>query len=160
MTSPRTTALSQAHVLEGSGLANANAGRADIFEMTQAAEDAVLRPREPGAWSLPLRSALAARIARRNGEAALCDKYVADAANFSQLADPSVDGTEEGLVEVVSFTDKVATETKRVGASDIAALKDASISDEDIVRLAELNAFISYQIRVIAGLRLMAGGVA
>lgn len=115
MTSPRTTALSQAHVLEGSGLANANAGRADIFEMTQAAEDAVLRPREPGAWSLPLRSALAARIARRNGEAALCDKYVADAANFSQLADPSVDGTEEGLVEVVSFTDKVATETKRVG---------------------------------------------
>ena len=31
------------------------------------------------------------------------------------------------------------------------------VADADIVRLAELNAFLAYQIRVIAGLRLMKG---
>ena len=37
------------------------------------------------------------------------------------------------------------------------ALKSAGIADADIVRLAELNAFLAYQIRLIAGLKLMQG---
>ena len=40
---------------------------------------------------------------------------------------------------------------------DIADLQAAGVADADIVRLAELNAFLAYQIRVIAGLRLMQG---
>jgi uncharacterized protein YciW len=36
------------------------------------------------------------------------------------------------------------------------ALRTAGLDDADIVRLSELIAFVSYQIRVVAGLRLMA----
>ena len=35
------------------------------------------------------------------------------------------------------------------------ALKSAGICDADIVRLAELTAFLAYQLRVVAGLKLM-----
>jgi uncharacterized protein YciW len=35
-------------------------------------------------------------------------------------------------------------------------LQSAGIADADIVRLSELIAFVSYQIRLVAGLRLMA----
>ena len=36
-------------------------------------------------------------------------------------------------------------------------LQGAGISDADIVRLCELNAFLAYQFRLIAGLRLLSG---
>ena len=58
-----TTALRQAGITTEGGLAAAVEGRAAIFEMTQAAEDAVLRPKDEGPWSHDLRAALAARIA-------------------------------------------------------------------------------------------------
>ena len=45
--------------------------------------------------------------------------------------------------------------TRDVGAADILALQAAGVSDANIVRLAELNAFFAYQFRVIAGLRLI-----
>jgi len=38
---------------------------------------------------------------------------------------------------------------------DIAALKAAGVSEADIVRLSELTAFVNYQLRVLAGLRLL-----
>lgn len=154
------TALSHVAVARGSALAEAVESRANIFAMTQAAEEAVLRPHNAGSWPHALRAAIAARIAALNGEAELSRGYAADAAEFAALADPSVDGRKEGLAEVLTFMDKVATNTRSVDAPDIEALKDAGISDADIVRLAELNAFLSYQIRVIAGLRLLKGGIA
>lgn len=38
---------------------------------------------------------------------------------------------------------------------DIQTLYEAGVSDADIVRLAELAAFLGYQARLVAGLRLM-----
>jgi uncharacterized protein YciW len=49
----------------------------------------------------------------------------------------------------------VTTDAKSVVAGDIAALKSAGVSEDDIVRLSELVAFNSYQIRLTIGLRLM-----
>ncbi len=135
-------------------------GRANIFEMTQAAEDAVLRPKDEGPWSHDLRAALAARIAKLNDEADLAARYAGDAGGFAALADPGHDGTAQGLTHVVAFMDKVAADTRNVAADDIVGLQAAGVADADIVRLAELNAFLAYQIRVIAGLRLMRGAFA
>ena len=49
------------------------------------------------------------------------------------------------------------TGLKSIAAADISALKDAGISEDDIVRLSELTAFVNYQARVSRGLRLLAG---
>lgn len=152
-----TTALAVAGIGPEGPVGTAAQTRAKVLEMTQAAEAAVLAPKETGAWPHALRAALAARIARLNGEGALAERFLEGAGSFAALADPARDGAEEGLGPVVAFMDKVAARTRDIAAGDIADLQAAGIADADIVRLAELNAFLAYQIRLIAGLRLMAG---
>ena len=71
------------------------------------------------------------------------------------LADPVARDAE--LDHVLAFVDKVANQTRDIAAKDIAGLQAAGVSDADIVRLCELIAFLAYQIRVVAGLRLMQG---
>lgn len=149
-----TTALRAAGATENGALAGAVEARRGIFEMTQAAEDAVLRPKDSGRWNHALRAALAARIARLNGEDALAQEFETAAGEHAALADPSKQG-ESDLAPVLRFMDKVAADTRNVRAEDIAALQATGVADADIVRLAELNAFLAYQLRVIAGLRLM-----
>ena len=150
-----STALDMADIAPDSAPGRAVEGRANIFELTQAAEEAVLRPKDAGAWPHPLRAALAARIAYLNDEADLAKRYGDDAGPFLVLADPKETGEAQGLAEIIAFIDKVAADTRHVVAGDVSGLQAAGVADADIVRLAELNAFLAYQIRVIEGLRLM-----
>lgn len=152
-----TTTLAESGVAESEPAGAVALHRAKIMEMTQAAENAVLAPARPGAWPADIRAALAARIARLNGEANLAGRYAARISDVkaAPLADPANDGVAQHMGEVIAFMDKVAAHTREVKAEDIEALKAAGIGDADIVRLAELNAFLAYQIRVIAGLKLM-----
>ena len=151
------TTLAAACVADTGPVADAVALRESIFQMTAAAEAAVLRPRDTGRWPHGLRAALAARNATQNAAPDLARRYLADAGGDAALADPANDGTAEGLGPVIAFMDKVACATRDVVAADIAALQLAGIADADIVRLCELNAFLAYQIRLVAGLRLMKG---
>jgi uncharacterized protein YciW len=59
---------------------------------------------------------------------------------------------------LISFVDKVSNNTKDVEAKDITILRKAGLADEDIVRLCQLIAFVSFQIRVITGLELVNRG--
>lgn len=154
-----TTVVVESEVDLGSTVADAVERRADIMEMTQIAENAVLKPSDPGGWSLPLRAAFAARIARLNDASGLA-KYYAGLADISQhtaTANPDSDGKP---APGVAFLDAVATKPRDITAEDIKLLQDANISDADIVRLTELVAFVSYQIRLVAGLSLLAGSPA
>ena len=135
-------------------------GRDDILTMTQQAHDAALTPDEPGGLSHGERAALCCRMARLNREEGLAAHFLALMAGVSaataQLADPGFDGGDDArLGAILRHTDLVTTDAKSVVTGDIAALKDAGVSEDDIVRLSELVAFISYQIRLTIGLRLM-----
>ena len=152
--------MSTATKISGLGSGAALEARAKVMEMTQAAEDSVLRPNETGAFPHDLRAAIAARVARLNGDETLADHYAAHAGAMAPLADPSADGSAQGLAEVLHFVDKVAAQTASVSAGDVDDLRAAGVSDPDIVRLSELNAFLAYQVRLIAGLRLLAGDTA
>lgn len=156
MSLPATTALDGVTIAPGSGLAEAIGARDAIFAMTRTAEEAVLRPAETGAWSHALRHALAARIAARNGLPDLAARHAEGAGEHAGLADPGhlPDGD---LRIVLAFMDVVAAHPRDVTAEDVAGLQGAGIADADIVRLAELNAFMAYHCRLIAGLRLLAG---
>lgn len=126
--------------------------RANILELTRRAERAVIAPDEPGGFPHDWRAALAARIARLNGRAMLADHYLAQAGDEAAVADPEEVGRDprEGLV--LAFMDQVATVPRDVLADDIETLQQAGLTDADIVRLCELNAFLSYQCRLDAGL--------
>ena len=158
MTLSDSPALMNAGIDAGAGLKSAVEGRADVFRMSQAAEEAVLRPKDAGPWPHGLRAALAARIAAHHSETDLAAHYAADAEGFAALADPIEDGAGLWLAVVVAFMDKVATDARHVSACDITDLQAAGVADADIVRLAELNAFLAFRMRVVAGLRLMKDG--
>ncbi len=136
--------------------------RADVLTMTQATHDAALQPRDPGGIPHVVRAALATRVARLHNDASLATHYeglmrqARASAAISRLADPQFKGDGDAkLTAVLAYTD-LATQTPRdATADDIVQLQRAGVSDADIVRLAELNAFLAYQIRLIAGLRLM-----
>ncbi|PVB62598.1 hypothetical protein DCO57_07385 [Labrenzia sp. 011] len=154
------TLVDLSDIAAGSPVAAAMEGRANIIALSGTTEEAVLKPQETGAWSHDVRAALAARIAALNGETALADRYcalIADA-GIADLADPLSSGKGQGLETVCDFMDKVAVQTRDVDARDIRSLQEAGISDADIVRLCEINAFMAYQVRVLAGIRLMKEG--
>ena len=152
----------QAGIDAGSPLNTVLETRSDVLEMTQATHDAALQPKDPGGIPHVVRAALATRIARLHQDAGLAAHYeglmrqARASAAISRLADPAFEGGGDArLAAVLAFTDRVTQSPKDAVAQDITALQAAGVSDDDIVRLAELNAFLAYQIRLIAGLRLM-----
>lgn len=152
------TILNQAGVTPDSSLSRVVSTRGNIIDMTQAAEDAVLRPKETGAFSHDLRAAIAARVARLAGDETLAAYYAAEAGQYAALAMPGEPGRQhEELAAVLPFVDKVANQTREASAEDIASLQAAGLADADIVRICELVAFLAFQIRVISGLRLLNG---
>jgi uncharacterized protein YciW len=156
-----TPTLRAAAIGPSHALAPILAARADIFEMTRAAENAVLTPNNPGGLSLGERAALACRMARLNAEPNLAAHFEERLAmtdlKDSSIADPSFDGgPSPRLQALLSHTDQVTQDPKSLTATDIDALKDADINEDDIVRLSQLIAFVNYQVRVSHGVRLMA----
>ncbi|MCB1969344.1 MAG: hypothetical protein KDG54_02940 [Geminicoccaceae bacterium] len=154
----RSTAVVASGIQPDTPVAGAVRERAGIIARTQQAEDAVLRPTDAGAWSHALRAAFAARIARLHGEHQLASIFLDGHGNseVAGMADPEDRGSKHGLEVVLQFMDKVAVSPRNIVADDITNLQQAGIADADIVRLCELNAFLGYQIRLVAGLRLMA----
>ncbi len=137
-------------------------GRADILAMTQRAHDAAIRPAQPGGLSHALRAALAARAARLHDDESLASHYdslmaaASAESDVEALADPATtDVGDRRLAAFAAYTDLASTAPRDATEADIEALKSAGICDADIVRLAELTAFLAYQLRVVAGLKLM-----
>ena len=136
---------SVAGIAGNSTIAAAVAPRAALMAASQANYLAVITPVDPGGLSLAERSGIAARIARLNGDAELAAHYGAEP---SAPANPR-------LAAIFRHVDLVTTSPKQATRADIDALRDAGVADADIVRLSQLIAFVNYQVRVIAALRLI-----
>ena len=153
-----TSTLGVSAVSAESSVGKAVSTRSNIFEMTQLAESAVLRPLEYGMFPHDVRAALAYRIAVSAGENRLAEYYAASVGDKFNLAESiMIEGEPESTL--IPFVDKAANATRDIVAEDISKLQAVGISDADIVRLCELIAFVAYQVRVAAGLRLMNGAV-
>lgn len=148
-------------LVAGSAVHQALDGRADVMAMTQATHDAALKPADPGGLSHAERAALATRVARLSGDQELAAHYAVLIGNtpspaITAIADPTSDGADDArLAALLAYADLVTLRPRDAAAADIEGLKQAGISDADIVRLAELVAFLAYQIRLVQGLRLM-----
>lgn len=153
-----TLLLRAAGIPPGHPLAGVLSGRSNIIELTEKSHNAALKPEPPGGLTHSLRAALACRMARLNLDGELASHYESMVeTGDASIADPSFDGSSDArLKAIIRHTDLVTRSPKDAAAGDIAALKAAGISEQDIVRLSELIAFVNYQVRVVAGLRLMA----
>lgn len=139
-------------------VAAAMAGRSELMAASQASYRAVLSPDEPGGLTHQERHALACRIATLAGDAALAEHYRAGAGG-SALADPTLTAAGARERAMLRHVDLLTRSPREATRADIAALTEAGWQTADIVRLSQLIAFVNYQLRVIAGLRLI-GGVA
>jgi uncharacterized protein YciW len=134
--------------------------RAEILRLSEAAHDAVLLPREAGGLSHGLRAALAARMCRHVGDDALAahyDSYVAHSEDLdaASLAHPYGTCGHQLMDAMARHADLLTLAPRDASRNDIEALKAAGLGEADIVRLSELAAFVNYQLRVIAGLKLL-----
>lgn len=137
-------------------------GRADIVAMTDASRSSVLRPVEAGGLDHALRATLAVRHARLHGEEVLAETYAAESfaaqpdAAMPTLADPGAAPPDDPrLAAMLRHFDLLAMRPRVATADDIEALRSAGVEEADIVRLSQLVSFLAYEVRLVAGLRLM-----
>lgn len=154
-----------AEVAAGSPAATVLGDRERVLELSENSHEALLSPSEPGGLSLPLRAALATRVATVNADEALTVHYRAllDAVDsttpeVTAIADPAhaPDAeTDRWLSSVVAHADLLTLAPHDSTGATIKALGQAGVDDADIVRLTQLVGFVVYQVRFAVGLRLI-----
>lgn len=137
------------------------ARRAEQMALTEASRKAVLTPAEAGGLSHALRALIAVRASERLGDVRMKDHYYEhftqceDFYDLVGLVDADATSDDPWLQAVLDHADMLTCRPRTATKADIDRLLSAGVSDADIVRLAELAAFLGYQARLVAGLRLM-----
>ena len=125
--------------------------RAKVVESTQASHDALLHEPVPG-LSTADRLRVAAHACTIAGADSLTRHYDALlAADAGRDAPPS-----PALPAMLQFAATLSTDPRRGDRAALEPLRRAGLGDAAIVALAQLIAFLSYQVRVVAGLRALA----
>ena len=127
--------------------------RAKVVEASEASHDALLHQPVEG-LSTEDRLRVAAHVCTAAGAASLAQHYQAElAAAAGRDAPPS-----PALPAMLQFAGALTSDPRRGDRAAIEALRSAGLGDAAIVALAQLVAFLAYQLRVVAGLRAMHAG--
>lgn len=134
--------------------------RPEFVEGAELCRVSVLQPEADKGFDSAFRIALALRMARLNADQVLIDEYgrqLADLNPSEELAALATGSTDLGepLATVARHVDMVTLTPGKSDAGHIAKLVDAGLNNPQIVALSELIAFVNFQTRVAAGLRLM-----
>ena len=124
--------------------------RAKVVEATQASHDALLHDPVPG-LSTEDRLRVAAHVCGLAGVTSLAQHYEARLAEAPGRAAPP----SPALPAMLRFAATLTTDPRLGDRAALAPLKDAGLGDSGVVALAQLVAFLSYQLRVVAGLKAM-----
>lgn len=131
----------------GSRLHAARRFRTTVVDATQASHDALLFTPVEGLSSAD-RLRVAAHACQAAGAAAL-------AAHYQALLAAHDSPPSAALPAMRAFAEALTTDPRRGDRAAIQALQAAGLSDPAIVALAQLVAFLSYQTRVVAGLKAL-----
>ena len=124
--------------------------RAKVVEATQASHDALVQQPVDG-LSTEDRLRIAAHVCTLAGAATLVRHYEALLA-----AAPGRDAPRPPtLPAMLAFAAALTTDPRQGDRAAVERLRRAGLGDAAIVALAQLVAFLSYQIRVVAGLKAM-----
>lgn len=147
----------------GSPLAELRRQRRDVVKHLQGADDAIFSPQDDGGLTRAERAAAALRVATLLRDGALIAHYRARLAAL----DPSgtlartVEGkariTEPRWDAVLAHVDLVTRGPGSAERRDIDNLLAAGLSSHAVVSLSQLVAYVNFQSRVLAGLRMLKG---
>ena len=150
-----------AGVATGSTVAMARALRPDVIRFTETSDAAVFRPTVEAGFTRAERVAVALRVAR------LIDDHAVKAHYEALLRPLDVDGKLLATVEagasqgtsrwarILAHVDRLTTEPGASAPSHLKVLGDAGLSPQAIIALSQVIAYVSYQARALAGLRVI-----
>ncbi len=133
----------------GDALHDARRFRSKVVDASQASHDALLLQPVAG-----LSVADRLRVAVQACEAAAAPEL---AAHYRQMQQAHAEPASAAWPAMQAFALALTTDPRRGDRAAIASLKAAGLDDEAIVALAQLVAFLSYQTRVVAGLKALRG---
>jgi CMD domain protein len=135
--------------------------RPDVARYAEGSYLALLEPGDPAGVSRIERRAIALRVALLSSNAALADHHrerlrqlgaaetIAAVEQFRDSALP------ERLAAILRHADLLTTDPGGANRQAIENLQARGLGARDIVTIAQLIAFLSFQVRVLAGLRLL-----
>jgi alkylhydroperoxidase domain protein len=141
-----------AAVAPDSALAALRAQRPEAMRHAQGSYRALFEPASPGGLTLAERFAVAEHVARLHSADEVAAHYASGLASAADTAAPS--SRRDALVR---HADLLSTRPSDAGPDDLQQLADARLSTRDIVSLSQLIAFVAFQVRVTAGLRVLGG---
>ncbi|WP_380181235.1 CMD domain-containing protein [Kalamiella sp. sgz302252] len=141
-------------------LFNARRLRPEFVQGAEQCRVSVLQPANDQQLAKDLRLALACRMARLNHDEALIADYQAQLVELhpteSLIALAAGETTlHQPLAAIARQVDLVTLTPAKAEADDMKKLAQAGLTNPQIVALSELIAFVNFQTRVAAGLRLM-----
>ena len=153
-----------AGIQTGTPLHALRAQRADVAGYSQGNYLALLEPDDPAGVSRVEREVIALRVAVLTGSDALAAHHrarlralgVEDAHSAAVEQFPTGAAVSPREAAILRHVDRLTQEPRAAGAVEIAELQAAGLQTPDIVTIAQLIAFLSFQIRLLAGLRALA----
>lgn len=162
--SERSDAISQlAGIAPDSLTAKLLADRPTIANNAQASFEALLEPEDAAGVSRYERALVALRVAVLTPSAAVAVRQ-RDQLRTLGASDEAISAIEQfpggpdlstREAALLRFTDRLTREPGAASPGDIAALKAAGFGPRDVVTIAQLISFESFEVRVLAGLRLL-----
>jgi CMD domain protein len=150
-------------VAPGSDLYDLRGERDEIVRRSESSYRANLLPADPGSLPPAIRAALACRMARLLGDAAAAEHYASLLARASPvpetaaLADPDHHPEDRRLAAIAHRVDLLTLTPEAATRDDVDELRAAGLDERAVVTLTGLVAFVNYQLRVAAGLRMLRG---
>jgi CMD domain protein len=152
-----------AGLADDSALAALRRQRPDVVKHLQGSDDAIFSPQDDGGLTRAERAAAALRVATLLRDSVLSEHCRA------RLAALDADGTLARTVEggaritegrwdaILAHVDLVTRGPDSANRKDIENLLAAGLSSHAVVSLSQLIAYVNFQSRVLAGLRMLKG---
>lgn len=150
-----------------SPLAALRGQRAEIASYIQASYDALLEPEDEGGVPHAERGLIALRVAYLDESARLVAHYQAylvrhhvETALIDAAQAPALDAPlSPRLIALLAHVDRLTDAPQLATPEHLAQLKRHGLTDASIVTISQLIAFVSFQVRTLVGLQLLAEGM-
>ena len=142
-----------AGLTEDSALAALRRQRPDVVRHLQGSDDAIFAPAHHGGLTRPEREAAALRVASLLRDAVLEEHYHRRLVALGEMH--PLNGARGECI--LAHVDRVTLDPADATKADIDALLAAGLSPHAVVSLSQLIAYVNFQSRVLAGLRMLKG---
>jgi CMD domain protein len=145
----------------GSRLAELRRRRGEVFRHAQGSHDVLLLPADPGDVSRAERAAIALRVALAAKDEKLAAHYrmllrqAGGEALIAAVEHPGAGDAGARLAALLRHADLLAHTPRDATQADLRKLEALGLTSRDIVAVSQLIAFVSFQTRLLAGLRIL-----